>query len=196
MHYTRTVFGDSLFSRKCSRMLVYSQLYGVNNTRILGVSCDKNILRSCRFPGGVSRLWAHTAVPRWLIQIMSSPTGFMCTTNKTRNDLTKHYHVCRSFEQFCRSFDLVTFGVWCCQIEPHSGITASRSNWWLGDAVRAMGAWRPEKLPMSPGEGGWFFTFFYCSSTFYFLLIEFNCTFFISNKILHYYVYYYCILIG
>ena len=39
------------------------------------------------------------------------------------------------------------------------------------------------------------FSFFDCSSTFCFLLIEFHCTFSIFYKMPQYYVYYYCILI-
>ena len=45
---------------------------------------------------------------------------------------------------------------------------------------------------IAAGEGGGFFD---CSTPFYFLLIEFHCTFSISNKILEYYVYHYYILI-
>ena len=47
----------------------------------------------------------------------------------------------------------------------------------------------------SPREGD-DFSFVYCVSPFCFLLIELHCTFSISCKMLPYYVYYYCILIG
>ena len=40
-----------------------------------------------------------------------------------------------------------------------------------------------------------FLSFFDYLSPFYFLLIEFHCTFSISYKIQQYYVYYYCILL-
>ena len=44
------------------------------------------------------------------------------------------------------------------------------------------------------GEGEEF-SIFHCSSPFYYLLIEFHCTFSIPYKMLQYYVYYYYILI-
>ena len=52
-------------------------------------------------------------------------------------------------------------------------------------------------LSLMPTGGGWIiFYFFDCSSPFCFLLIEFNCTFYISYKWIPYYIYYYCVLIS